>query len=417
MTATASEGRSRPQSTPTAKGTRHKGSAGASRLRRVAVVTGTRAEFGLLETILRAMKARRHPELRLIVTGMHLLPKFGRTIDHIRAAGWRIDATVPMQTGSGDAADEAQAVARGIGGIARALDRLECDSVLVLGDRIEAFAGACAATCSRRILTHIHGGDRATGDVDDTLRNAISRMAHVHLVASKDAADRLGRMGEQRFRIHRVGAPGLDDIRQFRQADLRNHRPADKRVATLLGPVAADRFALVALHPCGRPARTEATTARRLVAAVEACGLAGVAVFPNSDPGHEGILEILAGLTDRPWWRVFPSLTRDDYIRVASRAAVMVGNSSSGIIESASLGLNAVDIGPRQKGRLPCGQGVLQCEDSLPGMIRSIRRAANRTRPMTGRSVYGDGHAGERIAEMLKRLIISPLVTHKELAY
>ncbi len=394
-----------------------RGTAGPRGLRRVAVVTGTRAEFGLLETVLRAMKARKRPEFRLIVTGMHLLPKFGRTIDHIRRAGWRIDATVPMQTGRDDAAGEAQAVGRGLGGIARALDRLGCDSVLVLGDRIEAFAGACAAACSRRILVHIHGGDRATGDVDDALRNAISRMAHVHLVASQEAAERLCRMGEQSFRIHRVGAPGLDDIRRFRQADRRDRRGADRRVAALLGPIAADSYALVALHPRGRPAQTEAATAQHLAAAVEAYGLAGVAVYPNSDPGHEGILQVLAAVADRPWWRVFPSLTREDYIRVASRATVLVGNSSSGIIESASLGLTAVDIGPRQNGRLACGPGVIHCGESLADIRRGIRLAVSRRRPAAGCSVYGDGRAGIRIARILSRLIISPLLARKELVY
>ena len=386
-------------------------------LQRVAVVTGTRAEFGLLETVLRALKTRKSPEFRLIVTGMHLLPKFGHTIDHIKAGGWRVDATVPMQTGRDHAADEAQAVARGISGIARALDRLKCDSVLVLGDRIEAFAGACAAACSRRILVHIHGGDRATGDVDDTLRNAISRMAHVHLVASQDAANRLGRMGEQSFRIHCVGAPGLDDIRAFHHTDQRNRRRADKRVAELLGPVAIDRFALVVLHPCGRPPRAEEIVAKRTIAAVEECGLAGVAVFPNSDPGHEGVLKALGDLEERPWWRVFPSLTREDYIRVASRAAVMVGNSSSGMIESASLGLNAVNIGPRQTGRLPCGRGVIDCDEISVGIARAIQRATVLRRPKGGRSVYGDGRSGDRIAQALARLIISPLLTHKALTY
>jgi len=417
MTAIASKGLRRHTGSPPARHRCHPDSAIASRINRIAVVTGTRAEFGLLETVLRAMKAHKRPEFRLIVTGMHLLPKFGRTIDHIRSAGWRVDATIPMQTGRDSATDEAQAVARGISGIARAIDRLKCDSLLVLGDRIEAFAGACAAACSRRIVAHIHGGDRAAGDVDDTLRNAISRMAHVHLVASQDAADRLRRMGEQPFRIHRVGAPGLDDIRLFRQADRRNRRVTDKRVAELLGHIASDRFALVALHPCGRSARAEAATMAHLVEAVEACGLAGVAVFPNSDPGHEGIIEVLAGLKDRPWWRVFPSLTREDYVRVASRAAVMVGNSSSGVIESASLGLNAVNIGPRQNGRLPCGRGVIGCAESMLDLLESISRATRRPRPAGGQSVYGDGRSGDRIAATLARLIISPLLARKELVY
>ncbi len=127
---------------------------------RVAVVTGTRAEFGLLEPVLRAMRRHRRLEPRLIVTGMHLLSKFGRTIDQIREAGWDVDAVVRMQSGRG-VREEPEALAKGISGIAKAFDRLDCPVVLVLGDRIEALAGACAAAVGRRILVHIHGGDRA----------------------------------------------------------------------------------------------------------------------------------------------------------------------------------------------------------------------------------------------------------------
>ena len=153
---------------------------------------------------------------------MHLLPKFGRTINDIRRAGWRVDATVRMQSGRDAADEEPIALSRGIAGIARALDRLKADMVVVLGDRIEAFAGACAAAAGRRFLVHVHGGDRAAGDIDDSLRNAISRLAHLHLVASQDAAERLQRMGEPTWRVRRIGAPGWTT---FAKRSLRALRP------------------------------------------------------------------------------------------------------------------------------------------------------------------------------------------------
>lgn len=385
--------------------------------RRVAMVTGTRAEFGVLETVLRAAHECTGLDPKLIVTGMHLLPKFGRTIDQIRNAGWRVDATVKMQTGHDKPGDEALAVGRGITGIAKAIEQLDCEIVVVLGDRIEAFAGAAAAACGRRVLAHIHGGDRALGDVDDALRNAITRLAHVHLVASKDAADRLRRMGESPSRIHRVGAPGLDDIRRFRQADRANRKKSDSRLGELLGPLAQAPFAVVVHHPRGRSARQEATTYRQIVAAVEKNKLNSVAIYPNSDPGHQGIIDVISSLKSNLRWRIFKSLPREDYLRLVNRSAVLVGNSSSGIIESASLCVNAVNIGPRQSGRLRCGPNVLESGESRLAIVRAIRQALKRPRPAPSRSVYGDGQAGPKIADILQRLEITHALLQKELTY
>ncbi len=385
--------------------------------RRVAVVTGSRAEFGLLEPVLHAMQG--HPRLdpRLIVTGMHLLPKFGRTIEHIRAAGWRIDATVRMQTGEDAAAAEPLAVARGMAGIARALHRLRCEIVVVLGDRIEAFAAASAAATGRLIVAHIHGGDRATGDVDDALRNAITRLAHVHLVASRDAADRLKRMGEAPERIHRVGAPGLDAIRVFHDTQRADPARCEELLRARIGSLADRSYAVVLHHPCGRLAHVEAATMRHIVAAVTRCGLAGVAIFPNSDPGHEGILKILGQVARKHDWRRFWSLPREDYLRLVSRAAVLVGNSSSGIIESASLRVNAVNVGSRQLGRLRCGPNVIDCGETAAAITAALRTALDRPRPSPQRSRYGDGQAGPRIAEILDGLDITPDLRQKALTY
>lgn len=383
----------------------------------VAVITGTRAEFGLLEPVIEAVGRRGTIACKLIVTGTHLLPKFGRTIDDIRRRGHRVDATVKMQTGRDSERVEAAAVSRGIAGIAAALDRLGCNTVLVLGDRIEAFAGAVAGVTSRRMVAHIHGGDRAPGDIDEPLRNAISRLAHVHFAASQDAADRLIRMGEPRRRVHRVGAPGLDAILAFRQAERRSPAATARRLRELLGPVADRPYAVLVQHASGRAASVEAKVMRTAVAAIEAAGLAGVAIWPNSDPGHDGIIRELEKLRRRSGWRVFKSLPRDDYLRLVFRSAVLVGNSSSGIIESASLGVCAVNIGHRQAGRLRCGGSVIDAAETDAAVRSAIKRALTAPRPAPGRSVYGDGRSGPRIAHLLERLRVNPATLHKSLDY
>lgn len=383
------------------------------------MITGTRAEWGLLEPVLAAMRKRRRLDARVIVTGMHLVKKFGFTVDLIRDAGWLIAAEVKMQTGRDSAAAETAALARGIAGIGAALETMDAEIVLVLGDRIEAFAGACAATLGRRILAHTHGGDQAPGDVDEALRNAITRLAHVHLAASRDAADRLRKMGEDPKRIHVVGAPGLDDIRSFMAAEQKDGRATDAWLAKHLGSLAERPYAVVLQHPCGRAAKVEALTMRSILRAVHRCGLTGVVIYPNSDPGHGGIVHEIAALKNDPRWRVFRSLPRRDYLRLLSRAAVLVGNSSGGIIESASLGLYAVNVGPRQHGRLRCGKNVIDVGESTDVIVHGLRRALSEPnfRPRSSVSVYGDGRAGERIARVLEGLIITPALRRKSLTF
>ncbi len=382
--------------------------------RRICVITGTRAEYGLLRTVMRAI--HRHPrlELRIIATGMHLLSRFGHTVDEIVADGWTVDARVPMQSGRDDAAGEAAAIGRGIEGIAKALRRLDGDIVVVLGDRIEAFAGAVAGAAGRRCVAHIHGGDRALGDVDDTLRHAITKLAHIHFAATEDAARRIRRLGEERSRIFRVGAPGLDEIRAVR-------RPSQDWLRTVLGWDRVDGYALVAQHPCGRTPQAEYRDMMATLTAVQDVGLDVVVTYPNSDPGHSGIIRAIrdahaaAQHAGRQRWFVARSLGRDLFVRLLKACRVLVGNSSAGIIESATAGVPAVNIGPRQTGRERCGPSVIDCEYGRRAVAHAIGRAM-RCRPAS-RGVYGDGHAGRRIARILANIDIEAVSRQKLITY
>lgn len=377
-----------------------------SRPRRIAVVTGSRAEFGLLEPLLRSLHAERNVRPQLIVTGMHLLPAFGSTIRDIRRAGWHIDATVRLQSGKDDAVAEAQAVGRGIERLARTFASLRSDVVVVLGDRIEAFAAASAAALSRICLAHIHGGDRATGQTDDALRNAITRLAHVHFTASQDATKRLLRMGEAAWRIHRVGAPGLDDI-----------APTLIRVRRQKARSARPPYAVVVQHPGSSDDRREERVMHAILNGVEKCGLDGVVVYPNSDPGHRGVIRAIRSRAVSPRWETHRSLPREAYLTIASQAAVLIGNSSSAIIESASLGVCAVNVGDRQAGRLRCGRSVIDAADDASSILRALRFALRQPRPRGNRSVYGEGNAGRRIGRILARMPSDERILRKELTY
>ena len=180
--------------------------------RRICFVTGTRAEFGLMSSTLRAIQAIDAVQLQLVVTGMHLHPKHGQSIRQIENEGWKIDAVVPWEAVANTPALVAAETGRAMAGLAEVLDRLNSEIVLVVGDRAEAFAAASAGHIGGRIVAHVHGGDRALGQVDDSLRHAITKLAHLHFPATAQSAERIRKLGEDRWRVHRVGSPGIDGI-------------------------------------------------------------------------------------------------------------------------------------------------------------------------------------------------------------
>jgi UDP-N-acetylglucosamine 2-epimerase (non-hydrolysing)/GDP/UDP-N,N'-diacetylbacillosamine 2-epimerase (hydrolysing) len=378
--------------------------------RNIAVVTGTRAEYGILRTVLGAVDA--HPKLRLqlVVTGMHLVRKFGYTVDEIRDDGWRIDARVPMQTHVDNPTAQTHGLARGIAGLGRAFSVLDPDFVVVLGDRIEAFAAASAAVMCRRLLAHIHGGDVATGDIDDSLRHAITKLAHVHFPATQDAAQRIRRLGEDPWRIHTVGAPGMDELRK--QLAKRTTPKFDA------AEYAGDKeYALLLRHPCTRSPTEEEKRTAQLIDAVRAESLEPLIIYPNSDPGNSGIIRAIERAQKQGRARAFRSLPRDLYLSLLQNAEVLVGNSSSGIIESAFLGTPAVNVGLRQTGRLRASPAVIDAADS-PSALRLAIRKARKLRPRAGtRTAYGDGRSGPRIARILAATKLTDRLAFKRITY
>ena len=374
------------------------------------MVTGTRAEYGILRTVLRAIEA--HPKLRLklLVTGMHLLRRFGYTVRDIRRDGWTIEATVRMQSDRDDACEQAVSLGRGVSGLARAIERVEARLVLVVGDRMEAFAAASAGVMCRRLVGHIHGGDVATGDVDDSLRHAITKLAHVHFPATKEAARRIKRLGEDAWRIHWVGAPGLDEVREMLD------RGEDEGFDPLAYASQKD-YALVARHPCSRSVSREKQLTVQTLRAVREEGLGAVVLYPNTDPGYTGVIAAIREAQGDGEVRAYRSLPREVYLELLRRARVLVGNSSSGIIESAFLGTPSVNVGRRQEGRLRAARCVLEAGESRTAIRRAVRRALG-LRPRAGAwTAYGDGHAGRRIAEVLASVKLDERVGYKRITY
>lgn len=363
--------------------------------RRVAFVTGTRAEFGLMESTLRAIRSHATLHLDVIASGIHLLPKFGRTIRDIEAGGWTVAARARMQSGDGDALDQARGLGRGVVGIAEALRRLRSDIVLVVGDRIEAMAGALAGVTTGRCVAHVHGGDVAAGDFDDAIRNAITKLAHLHLAATRRSAARIIRMGEERSRVHCVGAPAMDELLTLARAQ-RSESRGSRREQNRNG------VALIVQHAYGRSDEHEERVMRGMLRAVSDAGLQPWIIYPNTDRGHLGVIAAIESFAQSDHARksrIDRSLPRAEFLRALSNAAVLIGNSSSGIIEAPMIGTPSVNVGDRQRGRERGGPTVIDSSESTSAIRRAIRAALQQPRKC-GR-VYGDGQTGRRIATIL----------------
>lgn len=379
--------------------------------RRICFVTGTRAEFGLMRSTLRGITRQPSLRLQLIVTGMHLDRAHGRSVDAIRREGWRIDASVPWLQGA-TSSGAARSTGRAMAGLADAFERLGSDVVLVVGDRVEAFAAAAAAHVGGRAVAHIHGGDRALGQVDDSLRHAITKLAHIHFPATAASARRIGRLGEDRWRIHAVGAPGIDGM--TRQAA----SPQD--VASVFPGLQPRQYALLVHHPATPDESAEQRAAATVLRATLAVGFDRlVVVAPNNDPGSGGILRRWDSIpADHPRVAFRRDLPRSVFLGLLRDAAVLVGNSSSGIIEAASFGTPAVDVGPRQAGRERSGN-VIHVPLSASEIRHALAAIWRKGRPVRfgGRNVYGGEGAGERIAEVLARLSVDDRLLRKLIAY
>jgi UDP-hydrolysing UDP-N-acetyl-D-glucosamine 2-epimerase len=367
---------------------------GMSELRAsIAVATGSRAEFGLLRPVMRAVAARAELELIVIAAGSHLVPP-AVTLRDIKGEFFIADL-VPMQVAGRDGrADDAEAVGRGVAKFARTFERLSPACVVVLGDRIEAFAAASAASIGGTPLAHVHGGDRAEGVADEAMRHAISKLAHVHFPATAASAERLIRMGEDPASVHVVGSPAIDDLAEMPEIDDAAWRELGEPQVLFL------------MHPIGRTMDEEQAAAAQVLAACGAASPSGkvLALMPNFDAGRTGIVRAI----EQAKVACRSHLPRETFVgvlkRLAARGGVLVGNSSAGLIEAAALRLPVVNVGERQAGRERCAN-VVEAAESRESVAAAMERA--RTLPRQNLThVFGDGTTGRRVAEMLVKLFV-----------
>lgn len=371
--------------------------------RKVAVVTTARSDYGLLYPILIRIKETLELELQLLVSGMHLSPEFGYTVEVIEEDGFEICDRVEMLLSSDSPTGLAKSMGLGTIGFAQVYERIQPDILLVLGDRFETHCAVVASLPFKIPVAHIHGGESTEGLIDEPIRHSITKMSHIHFPATQFYAERIERMGEEKWRIFVSGAPGLDNVKRMQLLTIQEFKEkfgVDLSVPTLL----------VTYHPVTLEYENTQWHLENLFSALEEINLPVVFTYPNADTKGRLIITLINEFLKKyPKGVAKANLGQQGYLSMMKYAAAMVGNSSSGIIEAPSFELPTVNIGNRQRGRVRATSTIdvgYSKEEILAGIKKAISSEFKNS--LNGlKNPYGEGNASEIIVNVLKSIEIN----------
>ena len=367
---------------------------------KICVVTGTRAEFGLLSPLLKALQEDAAFSLQIIATGMHLSPEFGATYKQIEEGGFAINEKIEMLLSADTGTAIVKSTGLGMIGYADALERLGPDWVLLLGDRFEAFAAAASAYLKKIPIIHLHGGEVTAGATDEGLRHCITKMATLHFTATETYRKRVLQLGEADDQVFNVGAIGLDNV--FQLPMLGKQELEEALSLSFQRPVL-----LVTFHPATLEQQSSRQQMQELLHALDEIeGVQVVFTMPNADAGGRAIIKMIEDYVAQNPAKAksFTSLGSLRYLSLLKQAAAVVGNSSSGIIEAPAFGIPTVNIGDRQSGRTAAAS-VIHCATDKEAIAAALRQALEPSFRLFCKSVenpYGQGGATQKIMAVLR---------------
>ena len=367
--------------------------------RKICVVTGSRADYGLLRLVMKGIEAEPSLTLQIIATGMHLSPTFGLTYKEIEGDGFKIDQKVECLSSSDSPVAIAGATGKALSGCAKALDELRPDLVLVLGDRFEIFAACSAALLARIPIAHIHGGEVTAGAYDEAFRHSITKMSSIHFVATEEYEKRVIQLGEDPSTVHLVGGLGVDAIKELK---LLNKDEIEQNLDIKF----LDKSLLVTFHPATLEAQTPEEQIRELLAALSnRLDVTLIFTMSNADTGG---LEIMGQIRDFVEKNenafIFGSLGQLNYLSCMAIMDGVVGNSSSGILEAPSLKVGTINIGSRQLGRTQ-SQSVINVEpktEEINWALEKLYSKDFKASLLVCKNPYGDGGASDQILRILR---------------
>jgi UDP-hydrolysing UDP-N-acetyl-D-glucosamine 2-epimerase len=382
-------------------------------MRKIAVVTGTRAEYGVLKNTLKCIEADKDLELQLIVTGTHLSHEYGYTIKEIEEDGFEIKdrLSILMSENNGEA------IAKTMGllmlNLSQVFERLAPDILLVVGDRYEMLAVVSTAAVMKIPTAHISGGEITEGAMDDQIRHAITKMVHIHFPGAKAYADNIIKMGEEAWRVFNVGDPGVENIKNIDYIDKEN-------LKIELGVEVDEDTLLVTYHPVTLEIDHLQYQVENLINALSKVNKKLIITYPNSDNGGKYIInELVKFSKDNNNVYLYENLGIRKYLSVMKLCGAVVGNSSSSIVEAPVLKVPVVNIGNRQKGRL-MAENIIQCGYSVDDIESSILKALSKEfkdQVKSVESLYGEGNTSKEITSILKSVDIDEKLLKKKLVW
>ena len=368
-------------------------------MRKICIITGTRAEYGLLRWVMQGIKDDPDLSLQVIATGMHLSPEFGLTYREIEQDGFQIDRKVEMLTSSDTPVGIAKSMGLGLIGFADALNELSPDLIVVLGDRFEIFAAVAAALVARIPVAHLHGGEATEGAFDEALRHSITKMSHLHFVAAEEYRQRVIQLGEQPERVFLVGGLGIDNIKRLKlldRAELENS----------LGFKLGQKNLLITFHPVTLETATTADQMTELLAALsELQNTQLIFTMPNADTEGRILIRMVEHfVAQHANASAYTSLGQLRYLSCIAHVDGVVGNSSSGLIEVPSFRKGSINIGDRQRGRLLATSVINSApiRQDISAALEELYSADFQKRLNQVCNPYGEGGASEKVLETIK---------------
>jgi GDP/UDP-N,N'-diacetylbacillosamine 2-epimerase (hydrolysing) len=378
-------------------------------MRKICVITGTRAEYGVLKPLLSLIKESKGLELQLVVCGMHLMSEFGSSVDLIRKDGFKISAELAMFSKKEGKLEMAESLSRGINGFARILEKLKPDILLLEADRLEMLAAALASVFFNIPIVHISGGD-LSGGLDDSIRHTLSRFAHLHLVNTRGSYKRLLKMGEPAWRIRYVGTLAVSK-------EILSQSVTKKELEREFKIDLSRLLFLVIQHPVVSQAENAAFQMRQTLDAVSSFKEQTLIFYPNCDLGGKAIINQILKYKKLNFIRIHKNVERSLYLGLLKHASVIVGNSSSGIVEAPLFGTPVVNIGSRQDGRERAANLVDVGYDKKEIILAIKKFQKNNFRRIYGKNPYRDYNTEKRIVSALRTIKIDERLLNKKLTF
>ena len=379
--------------------------------RRICVVTGTRAEYGLLRWIIDGIQNSSVLELQLVVTGMHLSPEFGLTIKQIEKDGYPINKKIEMLLSSDTSIGICKSIGLGLIGFADGLNELNPDLILILGDRFEMLAAAIGGMCSRIPIAHVHGGESTEGVIDESIRHSITKMSHIHFVATNEYRDRVIQLGENPSKVFNFGGLGIDNIKKLKLL-------AKEDLEKILNFNFGQKNLLATFHPVTLEKGTSSNQIDELLEAITyQDNMKVIFTLPNADNDGRILINKIINFCNKnsSKYCFFKSLGQLNYLSCLKYIDGVIGNSSSGLLEAPSFKIGTINIGDRQKGRISA-ESVINCnpkKESIKNAINFLFSNEFQSNLDNVINPYGEGGASAKIVAQLEHINLENILKKK----